>query len=346
MREIVDGVLELLDAGSGFALLTVVAEQGSTPRAAGAEMLVLADGSIRGTIGGGLIEATMMAQAAEVIRGQSSRLVAMDLAGTSVRDLEMLCGGRAEVLIAYVGPDDAALREIAAAVKATIDAGRRARLFTFFSGDADRADVSRCLQTDVGEVTGTAPCSPAELRTLAGETGRHGAVALPDGRRLHLEAIEPATPAIICGAGHVGLALAPAAAAAGFLPVVLDDRPEFADPGRFPASAQVQVIGSFEDPFRDVEVTEHSYIVVVTRGHQHDYAALLQALCSPARYVGLMSSRAKRRKIEEALAADGVPAERIASIHSPVGLSIGAETPAELAVSIVAEMIKVRAGLE
>ena len=106
MREIVDGVLELLDAGSGFALLTVVAEQGSTPRAAGAEMLVLADGSIRGTIGGGLIEATMMAQAAEVIRGQSSRLVAMDLAGTSVRDLEMLCGGRAEVLIAYVGPDD------------------------------------------------------------------------------------------------------------------------------------------------------------------------------------------------------------------------------------------------
>jgi len=346
MREIVDEVLDLLDRAQPFSLVTLVAERGSTPRAAGAQMLVRSDGSIAGTIGGGLIEATMMQQAAEAIGVQRSRVVDMALSGKSVDDDEMLCGGSAEVLVAYVEPGDPALREVVAGVKSVVEDGRRAWLYMFFAGDIDEAEVSCCLLGEDGETVGTAPCAAADLRALVGKIGVHGSAILPDGRQVHVEPIEPATLAIICGAGHVARALAPAAEAAGFPAVVLDDRPEYASRDRFPTAARIEVIESFEDPFRDVEVTEHSFVVIVTRGHRHDYAALLRALQSPARYVGLMSSRAKRKRIDAALAEAGIPAERIAQIHSPVGLSIGAETPAELAVSIVAEMIKVRAGLE
>lgn len=346
MREIVDEVLQLLDQGQHFCLVTLVAERGSTPRAAGAQMLVRADGSIAGTIGGGLIEATMMQHAMEAIGAGRSRVVDMALSGKRVEDTEMLCGGSAEVLVAYVAPGDAALRDVVAGAGAVVQESGRGWLYTFFDGDIDEAEVSCCLLKESGETVGPAPCPAADLRALVGKIGVHGSATLPDGRQVHVEPIEPATVAIICGAGHVARALAPAAEAAGFPAVVLDDRPEYASRERFPAAARVEVIESFEDPFRDVEITEHSFIVIVTRGHQHDYAALLRALQSPARYVGLMSSRSKRKRIDAALAEAGIPAERIAQIHSPVGLSIGAETPAELAVSIVAEMIKVRAGVE
>jgi xanthine dehydrogenase accessory factor len=268
----------------------------------------------------------------------------MGLSGTSVEDAEMLCGGRAEVLIAYVEPGGGeALRAAAAAIKAAVDAGRRAWLFTFFSEDAEHAEVSYCALLDDSETAGPAPCRVRELRALVGKIGVHGAAALPDGRRVHVETIALPTTAIICGAGHVAQALAPIAQSAGFQAIVLDDRPEFANRERFPTAARVEVIAGFEEPFRGIDVTENSYIVIVTRGHHHDYAALKAALQTPARYVGLMSSRAKRARIDQALAADAFPADRVAAIRSPIGLRIGAETPAELAVSIVAEMIQARA---
>ena len=342
MKEILDEVLALLEGGEDFALVKLIGDRGSTPRAAGAEMLVRRDGSIAGTIGGGLLELTMMRAAAEVLETRRSRLVDLRLAGTDVSSgEEMICGGSAEVLITFVPPGDPELLEVAAAARAARAARRRAWLFTLLPRE-EGGEVAFCLLGEDGEVSGVQPCEPGVLRRAVGKSAVHGATTLPDGRGVVVEPLEMPSTALICGGGHVGRALAPVALAAGFLATVVDDREEFADPRRFPGATVV--LAPFDGALARLGVDEQSYVVIVTRGHTHDLEVLLQALRTPARYIGLMASRSKRARVLAALEAAGFNEADLDRVHSPIGLDIGAETPAELAVSIVAEMIQVRAG--
>jgi xanthine dehydrogenase accessory factor len=344
MREILNNVLEELGRGDGFALVTVIGDRGSTPRAAGAQMLVRADGSIVGTIGGGLLEATMMGQAREVIRQRRSRVTGMALSGRSVEAEEMICGGQAHVLVAYVPGGDPILSAVCGGLADAVRDRRRVWMFTVLARSDAGTQVSYCLLGETGDTVGEPPCEPAELRKLVGRIGVHSVAALDDDREVHLELVDPPTLAVICGAGHVSQALAPIAASAGFQAVVLDDRPEFASRERFSKAARVIVLPSFDDAFSEIGLDEQCYVIIVTRGHTHDYSVLEQALRSRAGYIGLMASKSKFRRVREALEEEGFSPEDIARVHSPVGLAIGAETPAELAVSIVAEMIQVRAG--
>ena len=341
MKEILDGVLALLDGGDDFALVKLIGDRGSTPRAAGAEMLVRRDGSIAGTIGGGLLELTMMKQAADVLDSRVSRIVDLRLAGKDLAsDEEMVCGGSAEVLITYVPAGAPRLREVLAAAKSASVARRRAWLFTLLPLE-EGGEVETCLLEDDGVVIGV-QCDPKALRTAVGKIAVHGSTRLPDGRDVVVEQVEAPAAAIICGGGHVARAVAPAALAAEFTVTVLDDREEFADPRRFPGAKVV--LGSFDLALERLGVDEASYVVIVTRGHTHDMDVLVQALRTPARYIGLMASRSKRARMVAALREAGLGEDALARVHSPIGLDIGAETPAELAVSIVAEMIQVRAG--
>ena len=159
-----------------------------------------------------------------------------------------------------------------------------------------------------------------------------------------IERVDPPALAVVCGAGHVGTEVAPLLARLGFRVVVVDDREEFAAPERFP-DARVEV-RPFEGALAAVGVDERAFVVIVTRGHVHDMDVLEQALGLGARYVGVMASRSKRARMQAALREAGFGDEAIARIHSPIGLSIGAETPAELAVSIVAEIVQVRSGAD
>lgn len=344
MHEILDETLELLEAGRAFALVTLVADQGSTPRAAGAEMLVREDGSIAGTIGGGLIEHSMMQAAAEALAERRSRRARADLDGADVTSGDtMVCGGSAEVLITYVAPGDAELLAVSSALRAARDAGRRAWYVAVPVGD-DAAVVEHCALDEDGAVVGAAPCAAAALRDLTAVAALHGVATLPDGRTAILERVEPPALAVVCGAGHVGAEVAPLVARLGFRVVVVDDRAEFAAAARFP-DARV-VTRPFADALEAVGVDGRSYVVIVTRGHVHDLDVLEQALRLGARYVGLMASRSKRERLQAALREAGFGDDVLGRIHSPIGLAIGAETPAELAVSIAAEIVQVRAGAE
>ena len=120
---------------------------------------------------------------------------------------------------------------------------------------------------------------------------------------------------------------------------------EFAVAERFPAALRVLRLETFDDVFDGLTITSRSFIVIVTRGHVHDYSVLGQALRTPAGYIGLMGSRSKREKIFRALAADGFSAADLERVSSPIGIAIAAETPAELAISIAAELIRVRAAM-
>ena len=342
MQEILSETIELLEEGRDFALVTLIAERGSTPRAAGAEMVVRKDGTIAGTIGGGLLEMSMMRSAAEAIETRRSRIARMDLAGTDLdSEDEMVCGGSAAVLITYVPAGDSQLLEVCMAIRVARAAQRRAWLFTMMPVE-DGAAVEHCLLEDGVVVAGARSQEPQELRRAAGKTAVHGSATLSDGREVLVERVEAPATAVICGAGHVGRALAPVALGAGFRVIVVDDREEFADPQRFPGAAVTRA--PFAGALARLSVGEHSFVVIVTRGHVHDMDVLQQALHTPARYVGLMASRSKRDRIVAALRGAGFGDDDIARVHSPIGLRIGAETPAELAISIVAEMIQVRAG--
>lgn len=146
----------------------------------------------------------------------------------------------------------------------------------------------------------------------------------------------------IAGAGHVSVELARLAAAVDFTVTVVDDRDRFANGDRFP-SARV-VVDAIPSWFAAQEFPPDGYFVVVTRGHRQDLETVRALVGRPWRYLGLIGSRAKVLKVFDALAAEGVPRERLAELHAPVGLDLGAVTPAEIAVSIVAELVAARSG--
>lgn len=159
---------------------------------------------------------------------------------------------------------------------------------------------------------------------------------------VHIDPLQPDPHLYIVGAGHVGYHLGKAAADAGFRLHVVDDREKFANPERFPA-AEI-VVDAIPDWLHRAAIPPAAFVVVVTRGHQHDLDAMRALAARDLRYLGLIGSRAKVARIYDALAAEGMPVECLERVHAPIGFDIGAVTPAEIAVSILAELIAVRRG--
>ena len=156
-----------------------------------------------------------------------------------------------------------------------------------------------------------------------------------------IEPIAPPPDVYVVGAGHVGYHVARLATLVGFRVHVLDDRETFANRERFPSATEITVDG-IAGFLAGADLPSTSYVVVVTRGHTHDLSAMRALAGRPFRYVGMIGSRAKVARIFDALAGEGAPAEWLAQVRAPVGLQIGAITPEEIAVSIVAELIAVR----
>jgi xanthine dehydrogenase accessory factor len=241
-------------------------------------------------------------------------------------------------------------------------AGRKAALATIIQvqGSIPSYESSKVLIRDDGSIVGTVGGGrvEAEVCSVAQDVMRE-----EKPRRLHFNLndtpeyedglicggaldifIEPilAIPtAYIFGGGHISLYVSRVASLAGFDTVVIDDRPAFASQERFPEAAQTYA-GAWEEIFPKLKINEFSYLVLVTRGHKGDLTCLRWALTTPARYIGMISSKRKFTEICRILESEGVPAERLGRVHSPIGLDIGALTPEEIGVAIVAEMIAVR----
>jgi xanthine dehydrogenase accessory factor len=154
----------------------------------------------------------------------------------------------------------------------------------------------------------------------------------------------PLQTAYVFGCGHIGLALDPVLRSIGFHVVMIDDRPEYADKSLFPEEDDVVAVDSYEGAFDIVTAGPDSYVIIVTRGHRGDYAVLRDAVQSDCAYVGMIGSRRKNSSLFDMLRQEGVSEERIARVYAPIGESIYAETPEEIAISIAAELIRVRSG--
>ncbi len=365
MKDLVRNIVELLSQGESLVLATVFTRSGSAPRTAGARMLIRSDGTIRGTIGGGLLEAQVQGMAAGAFNDRKVVLQEFDLTGEAASGMHMICGGRVEVLIEFVDARDKQILEIYRKVLATLEAHRRAWLLTALPcGEAEGNSPALCLIEEDGATLGAAlgtvlpgvvvaigKGSPVGLfgdgvdgteDSLDLTSIRHPALLSCGQLRVLIEPVYSAGMAVIFGAGHISQKLAPLCKLVGFETVIVDDRADFANPERFDTADRI-VIQSFESACSGLNIDPETYLIIVTRGHMHDQTVLAQALRTNAGYIGMIGSKRKRSAVFQALTSQGFTAEDLARVYSPIGLNIGAETPEEIAVCIVAELIQTRA---
>jgi xanthine dehydrogenase accessory factor len=216
-----------------------------------------------------------------------------------------------------------------------------------------RADHSQLGSLDEG------PIEAAVLREASDAIRRHGVGTLTlaaDGRvldrgesreaalyRVMVEVHEAPATLLIIGGGHIGKALATIGNLCGFSVEVIDDRPEYANAERFPEADRITQ-GRFDEVLADYPVDSNTYVVCVTRGHKHDETSLRAVVSSAAAYVGMIGSKRRVAAVMQHLLDDGIAPEAIDRMHAPIGMDIGAETPEEIAVSIMSEIIMVRRG--
>lgn len=325
---------ERLERGERLAAATIATSDGSTPRSAGAKMLVGPDGIVAGTLGGGLVEARAAGEAAKTLRDGASRLLDIDMAGSAASGTDLICGGRVRIFVGLVEPDWAGLfRHLAD----RLDRGGDALLLTPTDGGPSPVAVY--------PESGGALASAASAHMSGGaRLFEHGGV------EYLLEPLRARAKLVLAGGGHVSLATARIASLVDFDVAVIDDRPEFANPERFPwlGRGRTLVVPGYERCLDagvlGFPVTEKCFIVILTRGHSHDGEVLAQALATPAGYVGMIGSGRKRDAVYARLAERGFSGDDFRRVHCPVGLPLGGETPAEIAVSIVAQLIAARAG--
>ncbi len=336
-------IADFLRSGENLVLATILQRSGSAPRAVGSRMAVRSDGSILGTIGGGFLEARVVELAGEVFKSRSCLVRDFTLTAEDASHMGMICGGQVQVLIHFVDASEDDESQLYAELGRIQERHGRGWLITRLpqrGGTGERPE-NGLLGRDGAHTGNLNPVLGREA--VAQFKGRQPDVVWRGEQGFLVEPLSTGGSVVIFGAGHVSLELAALTGRVGFRTVVVDDREEFANRCRFPSAEEIRVIESFDRAMDGLEINEESYLVLVTRGHAHDRTVLAQALRTGAGYIGMIGSRRKRDAIYEALLGEGFNRRDLERVHCPVGLDIGAETPEEIAVSILAELIQVRA---
>ena len=345
MRYIYSEILNSLKTNQSSVLATIISQRGTSPRGAGAKLLIMEDGALAGSVGGGILEKAVIDASSQVFSS-----------GFPVRfnsDPGMSCGGDVEIFLEPVPPDNDLFSRIHKEIMDIIKRGGSGILATVTDTQFWKGSQSpKALFKLSGEVIGLLPNMEESKRIIMDgmqnflETRRPGIIACNDAEGNELSVfIEPISsdPVLyVFGAGHVSLQVVPLARRVGFKVIVIDDRPEFADPLNFPEAEKV-LNYPFNDVVKRFQIDRSSYIVIATRSHSCDETVLGQALRTDAGYIGMIGSRRKISTIYSNLLKEGFDKDDFDRVHSPIGIDIGAETPEEIALSIVSELVKVRA---
>lgn len=306
-----------------LVLATVTHIKGSTPREVGAKMAICSDGSSIGTIGGGAGEAKVIQKALEVINTGIKQFVEIDLSGASHRETQGVCGGWMQIWLERWQGETA--QALVNQILELLQSGQTATLITPIEPDQSPY-LSRAIDRAIAAASSTPNFA------------------------FFSEILQPLPTLLIVGAGHVAIPLAQVAHLAGFRVAVQDDRPEFATQQRFPSAAVIlpQPVEPALDCLGDCT---QLYAALVTRGYSHDLVALKALIQQRTEYLGMIGSEKRVKTVYQALKQTGIPgmedtqlAGQLQKIHAPIGLDIGALTPEEIAISICAELIKVRRG--
>ena len=334
MKKLLACLEQTLLQGENIVLVTIIASSGSTPQGTGARMLVTKGGRLAGTIGGGAVEHRCIIMAQELVGSSAASQQTFSLNSNDTANLGMVCGGQVNVHFMPIHWNDTQVLALCrdAAVRFEQDIPfwlltplhEQGALTIWPQAESDHAAI---LPGDVKQ-----RLSPkAELRTI-------------NGHSWFAEQIQQSGIVYLFGGGHVTQALVPVLAPLNFPCVVLEDRQEFANPSLFPTAREVRLI-DFSKLAEQLSVTKHDYVCIMTRGHQNDLLVQQQILHTPACYIGLIGSVRKAAVASASLRKMGFSEADLARIVTPIGLPIGGRSPAEIAISIAAQLIQYRAGL-
>jgi xanthine dehydrogenase accessory factor len=344
MHQLIPMVRQSLERDTSVALVTIIAQSGSTPRSRGAAMLITPEGRQQGSIGGGPAEASAQRAAAEALARRTPRLLSVDLSNAEASEAGMVCGGKLELLIDVIVPLEEELELFAALDRSLQESQPCTLVRTIIGPKPDIERIERCLINHRGLICGRFSLSRDMLDHLLtiGLSASEPTVFQLDTGRLLIEPLQTAERLFLFGAGHIGKAVADLARGLDFRLMVFDDREAFANRQRFPEAEDIRVVEGFEQAVAGLELDLRSFVLIVTRGHRYDQSVLAQVLGTRAGYIGMIGSRRKREAIYGALRSKGFTEADLRRVHCPVGLDIGAETPEEIAISIAAELIAVR----
>jgi len=344
MRELLAELLKSLDAQRPVAYCRLVETRGSTPQKAGATMLVFADGSQAGTLGGGCVEAEVKRKALAALGEGESMIARFDLTSDYGWDDGLICGGRMQVLIEpLTSPVDKSvqryfekLAELAGSGRGLIEAivfdSEKALLpapSAYLCDEQLRVVASLRAEAISAELPVSVHAGMPNLCKRPRPSAAGGVAYLPQLSRCRL---------VIVGGGHVGKAVAELAVNLDFDVWVIDDRADIVSQDRFPR-AQRRISGKMETVLPGLEIDSNTYCLIVTRGHNHDEEALYHLADRGAAYVGMIGSRRKIRMIFDDLRVEGISPQAIERVHAPVGIDIGSQSVPEIAVSIAAELV-------
>ncbi len=335
MRFILDTVIESLEKKLTVVLVTIVRSSGSAPRTSGARMLVHQDGSIVGTVGGGMLEGKCIDRARKLY-DESAEHAGIDfsLTGADVASEGMVCGGAVSVLLQKVNSD---ALETFLQLRQDFREGLRPLLLTVLPAGEDPPQIMLCDKQATGSL------GKEFVDRVNSKKGRSTYLAMAGELEVFVEPLISPGVVHLLGAGHVAMATAQLAKFVDFEVVVMDDREEFANRERYPDAKEVRVIDSFDECLGPLSAND--YLIIVTRGHLHDQEVLAQGLRTNAGYIGMIGSKKKRDFVYQYLKKEGFTESDLKRVYSPIGQSIGADTPAEIAMSIVSELVKVRSEL-
>jgi len=330
MKQVFETLEKLMKEHVSCMLVSAVGGRGSVPRKVQAHMLVTHEGRMCGTVGGGAIEGRAIVLAKHLLKYGQSGMETFVLRENDAQNLGMICGGEATLHFKYISSSDEDTSALVRQAVSLFRAGQSAWLIIRFSDHAVSLwDESRLTGTDIPKAVLDALPSSAACVKVHDET-------------YYVERLVSAGRVYIFGGGHVAQALVPILASVDFRCVILEDREEFADPALFGGVHEVRLITP-DRWEKGLSLTRDDCICIMTRGHQNDLECQAFALKTPAYYIGVIGSRKKIAIAREKLLQMGFLDDEIARLHTPIGLPIGAQTPAEIAVSIAAEMIQCRA---
>ncbi len=345
MKAVYNEAANLARQNREFVLATVVNTKGSTPQKPGATLLVRADGSTVGTLGGGCVEGDIWFAAKEALREHTGPIFKDYYLNEDIAARDgLVCGGS---MFFYIEPFEhsAEASPLSDEIEQAYEGGDSLAIATVVNAKTLKPDARIVVHED-GTIVGS--LGTAEADALAIETanavmpmGKADHVVTAEGDEIFVAGFTSPATLVLVGGGHVNLQVAKIAQMLGFRVFVTDDRPEFANRERFPMAEDTNV-APYDKGLDAFHITKNTAIVIGSRGHHFDDLATELAVRTPATYVGLLGSKRKTIMIYEALLKRGITPERLKQVHSPVGLDLGGRNPEEIAVSVMAEIIAFR----
>ena len=354
--DIYQELLDSLETEEQIIMATIVSTKGSTPSATLSKMIIKNKGKTSiGTIGGGCVEADVLGRAQQKLQTGTIETLCFEL-----REDEyiqgLICGGTINVLLEPIGRD---LIPFFRELKSIRDNGNDSVIGTSLNSDgrvirktilAENRSTGLFLNKEQESywqmlLQKAAPPLQNTFAEIIGSSLKHQSVTripLNEGE-LIFEPVPGLPNLILFGGGNVSKAICKSAASCGFQVTVIDDREAFCNPARFPEASET-VVSDFSEVFNHITIKPTTYLVIVTRGHRYDEEVLEKALKTPAHYIGMMGSQRKILTTYKRLLQYGFKTEDLKRVQSPIGIEIGAVTPEEIAISVVAQLIRIRRG--